>query len=186
MTSFYVSILASKNIFANNVFTSLLMWLVLIQEDNLMKKQTKIKTSIWASIVSFLGINGDQAGYIMLGAVAIVLLAILAIDFAKSKKRAQNQPKKQAATQDSKVIEQPKEKVVEQLEQQPVVATVTPVQTLTVGDEEEVVKGVEEGTGLAIIARYKKSFMARLIQAPDEIKGFYSDLKNQILSYQKV
>ena len=155
-----------------------------------MKKQTKIKTSIWASIVSFLGINGDQAGYIMLGAVLVVLLAILAIDFAKSKKRAQNQPKekpaKQTPAQESKVVEQPKAEV-EQQKQETVVSTVTPVgQTLTIGDEEEVVKGIEEDTGLAIIARYKKSFMARLIQAPDEIKGFYSDLKNQILSYQKV
>ena len=152
-----------------------------------MKKQTKIKSSIWASIVSFLGINGDQAGYIMLGTVLVVLLAILAVDFAKSKKRAQNQPKAEPIKQENKVVEQPKPVVAEQPKQEPVAATVTPVgQTLTVGDEEEVIKGIEEDTGLAIIARYKKSFMARLIQAPDEIKGFYSDLKNQILSYKKV
>ena len=152
-----------------------------------MKKQTKIKSSIWASIVSFLGINGDQAGYIMLGTVLVVLLAILAVDFAKSKKRAQNQPKAEPIKQENKVAEQPKPAVVEQPKQESVAATVTPVgQTLTVGDEEEVIKGIEEDTGLAIIARYKKSFMARLIQAPDEIKGFYSDLKNQILSYKKV
>ena len=153
----------------------------------MVKKQTTLKTSVFASIVSFLGINGDQAGYIMLGVVGITLLVILAISFAKDKKSKQNAPqpidisdKKQPAQKaDQKVAEQPK--VAVQTVAQPVVATQTPA-----SENDEVLKGIEEGTGLAIVARYKWSFMARLIQAPDEIKGFYSDLKNQLLSYNKV
>ena len=58
----------------------------------MVKKQTTLKTSVFASIVSFLGINGDQAGYIMLGVVGITLLVILAISFAKDKKSKQNAP----------------------------------------------------------------------------------------------
>jgi len=115
------------------------------------------------------------------------LLVILAISFAKDKKSKQNAPqpidisdKKQPAQKaEQKVAEQPKEAV--QTVAQPVVATQTPA-----SENDEVLKGIEEGTGLAIVARYKWSFMARLIQAPDEIKGFYSDLKNQLLSYNKV
>ena len=153
----------------------------------MVKKQTTLKTSVFASIVSFLGINGDQAGYIMLGVVGITLLVILAISFAKDKKSKQNAPqpidisdKKQPAQKaEQKVAEQPK--VAVQTVAQPVVATQTPA-----SENDEVLKGIEEGTGLAIVARYKWSFMARLIQAPDEIKGFYSDLKNQLLSYNKV
>lgn len=153
-----------------------------------MKKQTTLKTSVFASIVSFLGINGDQAGYIMLGAVALVLAIVLAISFAKDKKRKQNAPKpidisdkKQPAQKaEQKVAEQPKA-----VEQKPAVEAVVATQT-PVSENDEVLMGIEEETGLAIVARYKWTFMARLIQAPDEIKGFYSDLKNQLLSYNKV
>ncbi len=45
--------------------------------------------------------------------------------------------------------------------------------------------GIEEDTGLAIYVRYSKSFTAKLTQAPDTVKGYYTDLKNAILSYKK-
>ena len=165
-----------------------------------MTKQTKLKTSIWASIVSFFGINGDQAGYIMLGAVALVLAVVLAIDFAKSAKQQKNAPqpidvdKKSAQKTQSKPVAS-QQSVAKPVEQQPVEQKVAePVAQPTIEqivaaqtpEDGEVLKGIEEGTGLAIIARYKWTFMARLIQAPQEIKGFYSDLKNQLLSYKKV
>ncbi len=57
------------------------------------------------------------------------------------------------------------------------------------GDSEdaelEQFRGVEKGTGLAIVARYRKSFLARLIQASDQTKQYYSTLKNALLSYKK-
>ena len=53
-------------------------------------------------------------------------------------------------------------------------------------EETEVLRGVEESTGLAIVVRYKKSFLAKLIQSSDETKGYYTTLKNELLSYNKV
>lgn len=53
-------------------------------------------------------------------------------------------------------------------------------------EEKDVFKGIEEETGLAILVRYRKSFMAKLIQSPDETKNNYNELKNALLSYQKV
>ncbi len=53
-------------------------------------------------------------------------------------------------------------------------------------NEDEVFRGIEKETGLAIIARYKRSYMSRLIQASDETKVYYSLIKNAILSYGKV
>ncbi len=155
-----------------------------------MKKQTTLKTSIFASIVSFLGINGDQAGYIMLGVVGVALLVILAIGFAKDKKRKQSEQKtdvkdKKQAQPAQKAEQKPaQQQAPAQQDVAQTVATQTPV--LPADENAEVLKGIEEGTGLAIVARYKWSFMARLIQSPDEIKSFYSDLKNQLLSYNKV
>lgn len=53
-------------------------------------------------------------------------------------------------------------------------------------NEDEVFRGIEKDTGLAIIARYKRSYMSRLIQANDETKAYYSLIKNAVLSYEKV
>ncbi|MBR2496457.1 MAG: hypothetical protein IKB66_04340, partial [Clostridia bacterium] len=54
-----------------------------------------------------------------------------------------------------------------------------------VDEKQEVLMGIEEGTGLAIVARFKKSFKAKLIQSPDDTKRYYSVLKNALLSYKK-
>ena len=44
----------------------------------------------------------------------------------------------------------------------------------------------DDDSGLnTFVARYKKSFLARLIQSTDETKAFYSDIKNAMLSYKK-
>jgi len=44
--------------------------------------------------------------------------------------------------------------------------------------------GFDETTGCYIVARYRKSFEAKLIQARPNIKQYYSDLKNALLSYK--
>lgn len=44
--------------------------------------------------------------------------------------------------------------------------------------------GFDEETGCYIVARYRKSFEAKLIQARPNIKQYYSDLKNALLSYK--
>lgn len=53
-------------------------------------------------------------------------------------------------------------------------------------EPQEEVRSVNNVTGMAIIARYKKSFTAKLIQSDDKTKVYYSILKNELLSYSKV
>ena len=44
--------------------------------------------------------------------------------------------------------------------------------------------GFDENTGCYIVAHYRKSFEAKLIQARPRIKEYYSELKNALLSYK--
>lgn len=44
--------------------------------------------------------------------------------------------------------------------------------------------GFDEETGCYIVAHYRKSFEAKLIQSRPNIKKYYSDLKNALLSYK--
>ena len=44
--------------------------------------------------------------------------------------------------------------------------------------------GFDEETGCYIVAHYRKSFEAKLIQARPNIKQYYSDIKNALLSYK--
>ena len=44
--------------------------------------------------------------------------------------------------------------------------------------------GFDEATGCYIVAHYRKSFEAKLIQARPNIKQYYSELKNALLSYK--
>ena len=53
-----------------------------------------------------------------------------------------------------------------------------------VEEEEEVVRVVENGVLFEI--RYNRSYTAKLIQASDEAKSYYNELKNYILSYKKI
>ena len=49
-------------------------------------------------------------------------------------------------------------------------------------DEE---KFVMDASGNIFNIRYKKSFLAKLIQSSDETKAYYSELKNEVLAYSK-
>ncbi len=51
------------------------------------------------------------------------------------------------------------------------------------GNGERIV-GFDEETGCYIVARYRKSFEAKLIQARPEVKKYYSEIKNALLSYE--
>ena len=44
--------------------------------------------------------------------------------------------------------------------------------------------GFDEATGCYLVAHYRKSFEAKLIQADPHIKKYYSELKNALLSYK--
>ncbi|MDD7735365.1 MAG: hypothetical protein SOW55_00995 [Bacilli bacterium] len=53
-------------------------------------------------------------------------------------------------------------------------------------EEKNVIKKWDEGSKTFIYYKFNRSFIARLIQSSDEIKLYYSFLKNEILSYKNV
>lgn len=53
-------------------------------------------------------------------------------------------------------------------------------------DEEELAEELKEDLAEEESVRYNRSFIARIIQADDELKARYSELKNHILSYQNM
>ena len=110
---------------------------------------------------------------------------------AMEKAEADNNAKEVVADEVPSVDEAPVEEKVEEVAQEVVEE---PVEEVVAEEAKPVEKEVEpvavaeddEESGLStFVARYKKSFMARLIQSTDETKGYYSDIKNAILSYKK-
>ena len=68
-------------------------------------------------------------------------------------------------------------------------AEADPEETSDEGKEEssdacEKILGFNEETGNYLVVHYRKGFEARLIQANPEIKQYYSELKNRLLSYE--
>ncbi len=53
-------------------------------------------------------------------------------------------------------------------------------------DESEIREVVVNGRTFHMIIRYSRSFTARVIQAPDTLKGYYAAIKNELLSYNLV
>lgn len=53
-------------------------------------------------------------------------------------------------------------------------------------ESERALKVVFASSNRLVSVRYDRSFTARLIQADDVLKGYYSELKNELLSYRKV
>lgn len=58
------------------------------------------------------------------------------------------------------------------------------------GDDEEEESEIREvtvnGQTFHMVIRYSRSFSARVIQAPDTLKNYYSEIKNELLSYNLV
>jgi hypothetical protein len=52
------------------------------------------------------------------------------------------------------------------------------------GEVVEVLKSVDQETGIALVVRYNKSFLAKYIQLSDDSKAYYIALKNEILGYK--
>ena len=61
------------------------------------------------------------------------------------------------------------------------VPVVEAVETETAEERAEIV-----GLGQLVVARYARSFLAKLIQAPEQTKQYYSKLKNALLSFRRV
>ncbi len=53
-------------------------------------------------------------------------------------------------------------------------------------EETEIREVTVDGKTFRMVIRYSRSFLARVIQAPDTLKSYYSEIKNEILSYENV
>ncbi len=89
------------------------------------------------------------------------------------------------------IVEETVEETVEEVVEEPIE---TPVEETAVSEElaataEPVLEEVDNQlvdaeTGLVI--RLKKSFTAKMKQSDDKVKGYYSDIKNELTSYKKI
>ena len=137
--------------------------------------------------------------YVAMAVVIVCLSAVIVVMLLANKKQSATQP---VATV---VEEQPAEEVVTEpvtvaTEQQPAaVATeqVVDKPTLAVEQQPAVTVVAEQQPAVrevapdvvrrgAILIRYDKSFTARLIQAEDDVRDYYNELKNELLSYMGV
>ena len=53
-------------------------------------------------------------------------------------------------------------------------------------EEGEIREVTVDGKTFRMVIRYSRSFTARVIQAPDTLKGYYSEIKNELMSYAYV
>ena len=72
---------------------------------------------------------------------------------------------------------------VETVEETPVEEIEAPTEEVDENDEEDVIK-LDVNSGVKY--RYSRTYLARLIQSDDQIKGYYGAIKNKFLSYKKV
>lgn len=153
------------------------------------KNNNQVKLSSYSPLLFVLFIPTGQITFVIILAVIFLVLGLLNLYLYLPNKNAVAENQNEEAVKKTKQNE-----VVEEVIETVKLEKITPIQSETseteVTEEEEeektVFKGFEEETGLAILIRYKKSFLARLIQSGDETKYYYSVLKNTLLSYKKV
>ncbi len=177
-----------------------------------MKNSILSSSGVMSSISNF--INDNFVVVIVVGVcvAAIIVAAItLAIIHAVKKRKTPSAVEEPAAeAEETPVVaeEVPAEEtpavVAEEVpaEEPPVVAEATPAEESPVVGEaapaaaeqspaEEIpaqasVIHIRPRPGMFIRYRYNRSFQAKLIQSDDRIKGYYSELKNELLSYARV
>ncbi len=143
-------------------------------------------------LISLVGALTQQQWIYAIIAVAVLLVAIIAIVAVNSKKRSKKSQKPQQQIEQPKPKAEPfKPEIIEQPTSQRVVVaepTVEPTQveppkTAVVETEKQgiLVIGEEE-----VLVRYNRSFVSKLMQASDDLKGYYAELVNHALSYGKV
>ena len=111
-------------------------------------------------------------------------------EVAEVVEEATEEPAEEVIVEDV-VEEQPIEEVVEEpVVEEPIIEEdITEVRkeiAVSVGTEYEEIDNqlVDAETGLVI--RLKKSFTAKIRQSDEKVKGYYSDLKNELTSYKKI
>ena len=63
---------------------------------------------------------------------------------------------------------------------------VTEALTEEAAEEAEEAEEVEQAVSSPVAIRYKRSFLSRLIQSDDALKGYYGTIKNELLAYERV
>ena len=95
----------------------------------------------------------------------------------------------QDTSAEKQAVETAQETVKNASVETPVETVEIPVETVenaadeTMENEEEI---VETEGGMGINYHFVRTFMARMIQANDEVKGYYGELKNKFFAYKKV
>lgn len=130
------------------------------------------------------------ANYIIpvaVGGAALVALAGVALFVALAVRR-----KKKPAQVEQPAVEVTVEQPVQQVEEQAAEDDAEDADDSAVEPEEEYEEAPQrtakriDGAIRYIIIKYNKSFTAKLIQSDDEVKSYYSALKNELLSYDGI
>lgn len=123
---------------------------------------------------------GYIALYVIAGlAVSIWVVALVFFVLKKKKKASQKQEVSQEIAVEVKPVEEVKPAVQEPARETQILNVVTNAE----GDE---IVTKQDRNGNIFEIRFVKSFTAKLIQASDESKKYYEELKNYVLSYKKV
>ena len=133
------------------------------------------------AVVGLFGKVKDWNSELWIALIVIIQLALIAVAVIFILLPLLKQRKANAAATQAVVVEVP---IVEEIPQPAPVAAES--QTVVVERIVEVAKPVivgEESVEAGIL-RYDKSFEARLIQSDDEIKHWYTEIKNELLSYK--
>ena len=101
------------------------------------------------------------------------------------------EPPKEEEQIEEPVPEKKEEPVrVEKKQVKPASSSKKPVPQKAAAEEDEedddLVGATETAGDPSLMTRYKRSFLAKIIQSDDDVKYFYSELKNSILAYSKV
>jgi len=91
-----------------------------------------------------------------------------------------------APTQPVEAMKPAAEETQEEVKAAPVAEEPAPVAEAEAEEEGEEAVTVADGSGNVFRIRFLKSFAAKLIQSSDEAKGYYQEIKNEILSYENV
>lgn len=152
-------------------------------------------------------LEGDTLTYACIGAgVSVLFLIVLIIALSVRSKKKKKALKASQATQEAQTVEealvveepQPVEEV--KTVEEPVATVKEELKPATADDddekdnveddkeEDEQVRQVRriDGHVRYIIIKYNKSFTAKIIQSSDEVKAYYSEIKNELLSYKGV
>lgn len=142
--------------------------------------------------------SGAVPAVIVLGVLVLVAAAVIIAMLIKGSK--QEEPAEEPVEEP---VEEPKEEPAEEPVEEPAEEPVEEPAEPAEAAEEVSVTQTEQTQNAALFAagaagaaglvigqtfiryRYDRSFEARLIQSSDEVKGWYSELKNELLSYEK-